>query len=155
MRRLALLALALTLAAPAAAAPGKLTTSERRWVAGVDAFGNDLLANVQLASNGGSDVVTARHALRDLSDLYATLVAYTYFDGCSTTLRNVGSPGRRLAPAARALERACRGFERASALYEQAVRRSDARALVAASHASLAAYAAFAATRADVDALGR
>jgi hypothetical protein len=155
MRCLALLVLALAVAAPASAAPGKLTTSERRWVADLDAFGNDLLANVQLASSGGSDVATARHALRDLSDLYATLVAYTYFDGCTTTLRNVGPPSVRLAPAARKLQGACRGFERAADLYEQAVRRSDARALVAASRASLTAYASFAATRAAIDGLAR
>src|SRR6266511_930105 len=103
MRRLALVFVACALAGPAGAVPGKLTAGEQRWVAGVDAFANDLLANVELASNGGSDVASARRALRDMSDLYATLVAYTYFDGCSTMLRNVGAPSPRLAPAARAL----------------------------------------------------
>jgi hypothetical protein len=157
MMRLGLVAVAaaLGLAAPTVAAPGRLTAGERRWVEAVDAFATDLRSNVELAANGGGDLASARRALHDDSDLYATLVAYTYFGGCTATLRNVGAPSPRLAPAARALGRACRAFEHASALYARAVRRADPQALVAASSASLEAYAEVAATRVGLDGLRR
>jgi hypothetical protein len=152
--RLVVAALAAAALAPAAALGG-LAPGDRAWIGRVDGFARDVRANVDLAASGGDDVPTARRALHDLSDLYATLVAYTYFGGCSETLRNLGAPSPRLAASERALEGACREFERASSLFSRAVRDDDAAALVAASRASLAAFEALSAVRARLDALRR
>jgi hypothetical protein len=152
--RLVVAALAAAALAPAAALGG-LAPGDRAWIGRVDGFARDVRANVDLAASGGDDVPTARRALHDLSDLYATLVAYTYFGGCERTLANEGAPSARLAGEERELEGACRGFERASALFSRAVRTDDAAALVAASRASVAAFATVSATRARLDALRR
>jgi hypothetical protein len=102
---------------------------------------------VALASAGGSDLASASRALHDTSHLYATLVAYTYFDSCSTILHNLGIPSLRLMPPARRLARACRAFEQASSLFEAAVQRDEPATLLAASRASLNAFAPVAAVR--------
>ena len=137
-----------------AAGPARvLTANEQRWVTAATAFTRDVEERVNLAAAGGSDLASARRGLHDTSRLYATLVAYTYFGSCSTILRNLGVPSPRLLAIAQTLARACRGFERASSLFAQAVRHDDAAALVAASQASLAAFAPVAAVRTALERL--
>jgi hypothetical protein len=141
--------------ARAAAHPTRLLTAdEQRWVTAARAFARDVEQRVDLAAAGGSDLASARRALHDTSRLYATLVAYTYFASCSTTLRNLGPPSPRLLPIAQTLARACPSFEHASALYAAAVQHDDPGALVAASQASLAAFLRVVAARTALERLG-
>jgi hypothetical protein len=94
---------------------------------------------VVLSANGGNDLASARRALHDESDLYAMLVAYTRFGGCTESLRNVGAPSARVRAVEKTLSLACRRLERASALFTLAVERSDAKLLLAATRTALTA----------------
>jgi hypothetical protein len=124
-------------------------------VGAAQAFTRDLEERVELASAGGSDQASAQRALHDTSRLYATLVAYTYFGRCSAILRNLGAPSPRLLPVDTMLARACGGFEYASSLFTLAVREDDRVALVAASRASLTAFAPVVAARTLLDRIAR
>src|SRR5262245_36504560 len=139
----------------AAAPPLRLSAGEEHWVRAAQAFTRDVEQRVQLAAAGGSDLASARRALHDTSRLYATLVAYTYLGSCSAILHNLGAPSARLLPVDMLLARACRGFEDASSLFSLAVRRDDARALMAASRASLAAFVPVVAARTLLDRVAR
>jgi hypothetical protein len=124
-----------TTAAQPLSAPQSKT--ERDWIDNASRLIDDLDQNVLLSANGGADLESARRALRNDSDLYVMIVAYTFFGGCGQTLVNAGSPSRRLLPAARTLASACRRLERSSTLFTRATTRSDPGALLAASRIAL------------------
>jgi hypothetical protein len=89
-----------------------------------------LRVDIATAAVGGTTTVAAAKALRDTSDLYALLVAYSDLGGCRQMVSSAAPPPR----VARVLAPACRHLERASALFAQATQRSDPAALVRASH---------------------
>jgi len=89
-----------------------------------------LRVDIATAAVGGTTTAGAAKALRDTSDLYALLVAYSDLGGCRQMVSSTSAP----IPVARALAPACRHLERASALFARAAQRSDPAALVRASH---------------------
>jgi hypothetical protein len=89
-----------------------------------------LRVDIAAAAVGGTTKVDAAKALRNTSDLYALLVAYSDLGGCRQMVSSAGPPAR----VALAIAPACRHLERASALFARATRRSDPEALVRATH---------------------
>jgi hypothetical protein len=159
-RAAALGAAAIAIAAASACGAGTRTAAprpaltEREWVDNAALFADELGLDVLLTANGGSNVVSARAALRDNRALYAMLVAYTGFDDCDRTLTDLGPPATRLRSVAQNLAAACSGFEHASALFTVAVRRSSPTALLAATQATLAASPSLYDARTALEALG-
>jgi hypothetical protein len=89
-----------------------------------------LRGDIETAAVGGTTSADAAEALRNTSDLYALLVAYSDLGGCSQMVKSVEPPARVV----RVLVPACRHLERASALFARATQRSDPAALVRATH---------------------
>jgi hypothetical protein len=89
-----------------------------------------LRVDIATAAVGGTTNDTAAKALRNISDLYALLVAYSDLGGCRQMVSSAAPPVR----VARPLVSACRHLERASALFSRATQRSDPAALVRATH---------------------
>ncbi|HST15246.1 MAG TPA: hypothetical protein VLJ44_10390 [Gaiellaceae bacterium] len=85
-----------------------------------------LRVDIATAAVGGTTTTDAAKALRNTSDLYALLVAYSDLGGCHQMVSSAGPPAR----VARALVPACRHLERAAALFARATQRSDPSALV-------------------------
>jgi hypothetical protein len=127
--------------------------TEREWVDNAAGFIDNLGDTLALSANGGSDLASARRALRDESDLYALVVAYTRFGGCQETLLNLGVPARRMRKVENTLTLACRRLERSSALFTQAVTGSDASALLAATQTALRASPLLYRAKAELDAV--
>src|SRR5438093_5206004 len=113
--------------------------TEREWVDNAAGFIDGLANSLELSANGGSDLASARRALRDESDLYAMVVAYTRFGGCRETLFNIGVPVPRMRKVERTLRLACGRFERSAALFTRAITGSDPKALLAATQTALRA----------------
>jgi hypothetical protein len=109
-------------------------TADREWVANAAGVIDQLNTDVAAVAPAGTDVATARRSLRDLSDLYGLLVAYTDFGGCNKMVGGVGNTPPGFARVVRELALACSGFERGAALFTRAASGSgDPRALIAAS----------------------
>jgi hypothetical protein len=85
-----------------------------------------LRVDIATAAVGGTTNAAAAKALRNTSDLYALLVAYSDLGGCRQMVISAGPPAR----VARVLVPACRRLERAAALFARATQRSDPAALV-------------------------
>ena len=151
--RLPAVVLATVLLAGCANAPKPPPPTEREWVDNASGFVDGLRDSLELSANGGSDLVSARRALHDDSDLYIILVAYTRFGGCRQTLDNVGVPTLRLRHVERTLRLACAKLERSAALFTQAMTDSDPRALVAADHVALHAEPFLSRAKAQLDAI--
>jgi hypothetical protein len=115
------------------------SAAERLWVDNAYRFIQLLEARLTLAAAGGSSLPAARKALSNTSDLYSTLVAYTYFGDCNPELASVGRPSARAAPAVRTLIAVCGRLERASNLFHLAVTRSEPKLLLRASRLDRAA----------------
>ena len=106
-------------ARPAPPVPGAWRANARQVV-------QQLRVDIATAAIGGTTEDAASKALRDTSDLYALLVAYTDLGGC----RQMVSSAMPSARVARAIAPACRHLERASDLFARATQRSDPAALV-------------------------
>ena len=96
------------------------------WQANARQVVQQLRVDIATAAVGGTTSVAAAKALRNTSDLYALLVAYSDLGGCRQMVRSAGPPAR----VARVIVRACRHLERGSALFARATQRSDPAALV-------------------------
>jgi hypothetical protein len=101
-----------------------------RWQANARQLVQQLRVDIATAAVGGTTSAAAAKALRDTSDLYALLVAYSDLGGCRQMVSSAGSPAR----VTRVLAPACRHLEHASALFARATQRSDPAALVRATH---------------------
>src|SRR5689334_15193434 len=100
------------------------------WQANTRQLVQQLRVDIATAAVGGTNDVAAAEALRNTSDLYALLVAYSDLGGCRQMVSSAGTPAR----VARVLAPACRHLERAAALFSRATQRSDPAALVRATH---------------------
>jgi len=98
----------------------------------IDQLHGDLIAS----SAAVGDIGDARRLLGRTSDLYALLMTFDDFDGCSTMLRNVGDPGRRFSRVHATLASACHDLEGGSRLFTTAANGSDPGALLAAQDTS-------------------
>ena len=118
-----------------AACGGSSAATERPWRANANDALRQLHEDVAATTTGGGSVAAARRALRNESDLYGLVVAYTDLGGCRSMMRNLGAP-----PAVEArLALPCARLEAAAGAFADATARSDPRALVRA--ARLAASA--------------
>ena len=96
------------------------------WRANAVQVVQQLRVDIATAAVGGTTKDAAAKALRNTSDLYALLVAYSDLGGCRQMVSSVTPPAR----VARAIAPACRHLERASALFARATQQSDPAALV-------------------------
>jgi hypothetical protein len=126
---------------------------ERLWIENAAGFIDSLGDGVLLSANGGVNLASARIAIRNESDIYAMLVAYTRFGECDETLVNVGTPNRRVRGVERTLTAACRRFERAATLFTLAMTRSDPSLLLVATRTSLKTSPLLYRARAQLDAV--
>jgi hypothetical protein len=138
----------------ASPAPTPAPAANREWVDNASRFVQQLQQDISMSATGGSNLASARRAVRDLNDVYILLVAYGDFDGCNRELAATGTPGPRGAKAAALIRSACRPLERAAALFEQAMQRNDARALLAATRTSATAAPILVRALAALHALG-
>jgi hypothetical protein len=108
--------------APTASAPPS------QWRANATGVVQQLRVDISDTALGGTTRASAAAALKNLSTMYALLVAYSDIDGCSKMVAATNAPERvtgRLAGA-------CLNLERASALFTRAMRSSDPATLAAA-----------------------
>jgi hypothetical protein len=100
------------------------------WQANAGQVVQQLRVDIATAAVGGTTTRAAAEALRDTSDLYSLLVAYSDLGGCRQMVSSAEAPAR----VGRALAPACRHLERASALFARATQESDPASLVRATH---------------------
>ena len=131
--RVAVLAAVVTLAAcggtgesPPAAA------SLREWAANVAIVIRQLRSDVAATQVAGVTPASARAALRNQSDVYALLVAYTDLAGCHSMVLAAGTATPATRQVDRLLASSCGHAERASVLFTRAIRTRSGRALLAA-----------------------
>jgi hypothetical protein len=93
---------------------------DREWTANARGVVAQLREDV-VAVSGYDRLAAARAGLRDESQLYGLLVAYTDFGGCRHMVAAVGVAPRRLAGVARSLRAACLHLQRAARLFTRAV----------------------------------
>jgi len=115
------------------------SAAERLWAANASRLIQLLESRIALTAAGGANVRSARAALSDTSDLYTTLVAYTFFSGCNTEIASVGRPSARAERVVATLISACARLEHASTLFHLAVTRKEPQLLVRATHLSATA----------------
>lgn len=126
----------LTLAAGCGASVQRPT--DREWLANARGVVGQLRGDV-LAVSGYDRIGTARDGLRDESQLYGLLVAYTDFGGCRHMVAAVGVEPPRYVRAVELLRRACVDLQRADGLFTRAVARNAAQLLVEATREAIAA----------------
>jgi hypothetical protein len=111
----------------------------REWAANVAIVIHQLRADVAATQVAGVTRASARDALRNESDVYALLVAYTDLAGCRSMVVAAGTQTPATRQVDRLLASACKHAARASDLFTRAIRsRSGAALLAAAGEARLA-----------------
>jgi hypothetical protein len=98
------------------------------WRANATGVVQQLRVDVSDTALGGTTRPAAAAALKNLSTVYALLVAYSDIDGCSKMIAATNAPDR----VTRQLAGACLDLEDASRLFTRAMRNSDPAALAAA-----------------------
>jgi hypothetical protein len=133
--------------------PAPVAGADREWVANTGGVIDELERDVVLAASGGATVAAARHALRDQSNVYTILVAYTDFGGCNHMVNAAGTPAKRYARVQRQLAAACTMLQRAAVLFTRAVTHNDPHALLAATRTTLRASPLLVRAKAELDRL--
>jgi hypothetical protein len=113
-------------------APASSVTAERLWVDNARRFVYELQQDILLTAAGGADLATARRAIKNESDIYSLLIAYSLFGGCARELAAAGTPSRTMERASRLIASACVKLERASALFQDAMTHNRPEALLVA-----------------------
>jgi hypothetical protein len=106
---------------------------DAEWVANASGVIDQLSTDVSAVAPAGTGLPAARRSLRDLSELYGLLVAYTDFGGCDRMVSGIGTAPPRYDTVVAELERACVRFQDAAGLFTRAASVRDAPALLAAS----------------------
>jgi hypothetical protein len=106
-----------------------------------------------MSTTGGSNLASARHAVKDPDIVYLLLVAYGDFGDCNRELAAAGTPSRHGRAAAALIISACRPLERAAALFVRSMQHDDARALLAATRLSATAAPILVHALAELDTL--
>ena len=107
-------------------------TGDREWVDNASGVIDQLSADIAAAQPPVPGLAGARHSLRDLSELYGLLVAYTDLGGCSKMVGGIGGAPAGFDGVLSRLVGTCPGLERGAALFSRAASRHYPRALVAA-----------------------
>ena len=110
------------------------------WPTGAAVVIEQLRGDV-LAVVGADRIPAARIALRDESQLYSLLIAFSDVAGCRHMVASLGVRPAWFATTNRLLDNACAPLRRAAALFTSATTRSDPRALVAAARQASSALA--------------
>jgi hypothetical protein len=143
LTKLAVLAVVALFASGCGTTPAvpRTESSSREWVANARGVVAQLRGDV-VSISAFDDPAAARRALRNDSQLYGLLVAYTDFGGCRHMAAAVGvvPPGR--AGAVRLLHKACAHLQRADELFTRAVARKAPLLLVGATRQAVAAVPA-------------
>lgn len=129
------LAVAVFVAGCGAATPAP---TDREWIANARGVVQQLHGDV-VAVSGYDEIGAARTGLRDESQLYGLLVAYTDFGGCRHMVAAVGVEPPSLSAVVHSLHRACVHLQRADLLFTRAVAHHAPRLLERATKESLAA----------------
>jgi hypothetical protein len=111
---------------------------DREWIANARGVVEQLRGDVVTVS-AYDRLDTARAGLRDESQLYGLLVAYTDFGGCRHMVAAVGDEPPRLARAVALLRRACIHLQAADRLFTRAVAGRAPRLLASATRDAIAA----------------
>jgi len=96
------------------------------WRANARQLVEQLRVDIAGAAVAGTTRASAAHALRDVSDLYALLVAYSDLGGCRAMVTAAAPPEAVVS----ALEPACTHLQRAASLFARAAQRKDPDALL-------------------------
>jgi hypothetical protein len=115
--------------------------TDREFIANTSGVIDQLDQDVSVATPAGIDLTAARAALRNESDLFGLLIAYSDFGGCNKMVAAIGEAPPHFRVVVRQLTVACARFERGAALFTRAASKRDARALLAASRQIKAAAA--------------
>ncbi|HEU5363467.1 MAG TPA: hypothetical protein VFU56_09005 [Gaiellaceae bacterium] len=127
MWRATVAAALLAAAAAACGAPrARPPAPVEQWQANARQVVEQLRGDVATAAIGGTTRSAAAKALRDVSDLYGLLVAYSDLGGCRAMVGTIGAPARVVA----AFDPVCAHLQRAARLFAVAARRNDPAALV-------------------------
>jgi hypothetical protein len=103
----------------------------REWTANVGIVIHQLRSDIAATQVAGVTPATARAALRNESDVYALLVAYTDLAGCHSMVVAAGASTPATRHVDRLLASACVHGERASTLFTRAIRSRSGLALLA------------------------
>ena len=112
--------------------------TDREWIANARGVVQQLHGDV-VAVSGYDRVASAGAGLRDESQLYGLLVAYTDFGGCRHMVAAVGVEPPSLSRVVRSLQRACLHLQRADGLFTRAVAHRAPGLLARATNEALAA----------------
>ena len=131
--RLAVVAavLALTACGQTVATSPPSRTSLREWSANVAIVIHQLRSDVAATEVAGETRASARAALRNESDVYVLLVAYTDLAGCHRMVVAAGTSTPATQRVDRLLASACGHTERASSFFTRAIRARSGAALLA------------------------
>jgi hypothetical protein len=102
---------------------------DREWISNARGVVEQLRGDV-VSVSGYDRLGAARAGLRDESQLYGLLVAYSDFGGCRHMVAAVGVAPPRLAGVVRSLRAACLHLQRAARLFTRAVAQHAAPLLV-------------------------
>ena len=130
----------LTVLALVGCGAGQERAPASEWATGAAVVIDQLRGDV-LAVVGADRIPAARIALRDESQLYSLLIAFSDVAGCRHMVASLGVRPARFVTANRLLDNACAPLRRAAALFTSATTRSDPRALVAAARQASSALA--------------
>jgi hypothetical protein len=103
----------------------------REWKANVAVVIQQLRSDVDVTQVAGTTSASANAALRNESDVYALLVAYTDLGGCHRMVVAAGTSTPATERVDRLLASACGHAERASSYFTRAVRTGSGDALLA------------------------
>jgi hypothetical protein len=103
-------------------------TTAREWRANATGALTQLQQDVAATGVGGTTRADAAHALKDTSDLFGLVIAYSDLGGCRAMIAATTAP----ADVALELARPCGHLQRAAALFTRATVTSDPDELVAA-----------------------
>jgi hypothetical protein len=116
--------------------------SLREWSSNVAIVLHQLRNDLAATQVAGVTPASARTALRNQSDMYALLVAYTDLAGCHSMVVAAGTPTAATRRVGQLLATACGHAERASTFFTRAVRARSGVALLAAAREARAALPA-------------
>jgi hypothetical protein len=126
----------------------------REWKANVAVVIQQLRSDVDVTQVAGTTSASAHAALRNESDVYALLVAYTDLGGCHRMVVAAGTSTPATERVDRLLASACGHAERASSYFTRAVRTGSGGALLAGAREARRSLPALVRAAAALDAVG-
>ncbi len=126
----------------------------REWKANVAVVIQQLRADVDVTQVVGATSASARSAIRNESDVYALLVAYTDLGGCHRMVVAAGRSTPATERVDRLLASACGHAERASTFFTRAVRTGSGDDLLAGAREARRSLPALVRAAAALDAVG-